>query len=233
MRTLTERLLEKPSLTESTLIQQELALLEELRQKIDTLSVEEWQEGLPRLAQFRLKSSGTLKSGAVKSWQQANAMIAEKLQLEETPTWEDVLQINAILLESEKANVRREAIYLGPHEACPPEQLDSNIEIFKTQILDVQKHSNPVVAAAMIQYWLVSLHPFVDGNGRTAVLLAEWVLGSHGYLPLSFATKLDAVVATLSSERASATPGNAILKLIKNLQLSYRLVLGELLASHD
>jgi Fic family protein len=226
MKTLTERLLEKPTLAESELILHEEALLEELRQKIDTLSAEEWQDGLPRLAQFRLKSSSTLKSGAVESWQQANAWVAEKIQREESPTWEDVLHINAILLNAEKPGVRSEAVYLGPHEACPISQLSENIEIFKSQILNIQSHRDPIEAAAMIQYWLVSIHPFMDGNGRTAVLVADWILGSYGYLPLSFATRLDSLVATLSSERASATAGNAILKLIKNLQLSYRLVLG-------
>ncbi len=42
---------------------------------------------------------------------------------------------------------------------------------------------NPVELAALAHYKLVSIHPFVDGNGRTARLLMNLVLGLHGYPP--------------------------------------------------
>lgn len=43
---------------------------------------------------------------------------------------------------------------------------------------------NPVELAALAHYKLVSIHPFVDGNGRTARLLMNLILGLHGYPPV-------------------------------------------------
>ncbi|HEV2600679.1 MAG TPA: Fic family protein [Candidatus Babeliales bacterium] len=42
---------------------------------------------------------------------------------------------------------------------------------------------HPVVLAAQAHYKLVTIHPFVDGNGRTARLLMNLILMMHGYPP--------------------------------------------------
>ncbi len=43
--------------------------------------------------------------------------------------------------------------------------------------------SHPVELAAEAHYQLVTIHPFVDGNGRTARLLMNLILMQHGYPP--------------------------------------------------
>jgi Fic family protein len=40
---------------------------------------------------------------------------------------------------------------------------------------------NPVIVAAIAQFQLVHMHPFVDGNGRTARLLSTLCLYRTGY----------------------------------------------------
>jgi Fic family protein len=46
------------------------------------------------------------------------------------------------------------------------------------------KRKLPVVElAAWVHYKLVHIHPFIDGNGRTARLLMNLILLSHGYPP--------------------------------------------------
>ena len=47
---------------------------------------------------------------------------------------------------------------------------------------DVSRH--PVVNAIEANYNLVAIHPFQDGNKRTARLLTAWVLGRNEYIPL-------------------------------------------------
>ena len=45
------------------------------------------------------------------------------------------------------------------------------------------KDMHPVQLAAEAHYQLVTIHPFVDGNGRTARLLMNLILLQHGYTP--------------------------------------------------
>lgn len=42
---------------------------------------------------------------------------------------------------------------------------------------------HPVIQATMAHFELVSIHPFIDGNGRTARLLMNLILMKHGYFP--------------------------------------------------
>ena len=42
---------------------------------------------------------------------------------------------------------------------------------------------HPVELAAMVHFELVSIHPFVDGNGRTARLFMNLLLMKNGYVP--------------------------------------------------
>lgn len=51
-----------------------------------------------------------------------------------------------------------------------------------------EKHDlHPVALAGEAHYRLVSIHPFTDGNGRTARLLMNLLLMQQGYPPPSFA----------------------------------------------
>ena len=44
---------------------------------------------------------------------------------------------------------------------------------------------HPIVLSAWLHNTFTKLHPFTDGNGRTARLLQDWVLIKHGYFPVS------------------------------------------------
>lgn len=47
-----------------------------------------------------------------------------------------------------------------------------------------QKYDCPLLAAIEAHYRLVTIHPFVDGNGRTARLLMNMILLRNGYTPI-------------------------------------------------
>jgi Fic family protein len=51
------------------------------------------------------------------------------------------------------------------------------------QWLQSSQNIHPVDLAAEAHYRLVTIHPFVDGNGRTARLLMNFILLCHGYPP--------------------------------------------------
>ena len=56
------------------------------------------------------------------------------------------------------------------------------ITVFHKWLQSKQK-IHPVDLAAEAYYRLVTIHPFVDGNGRTARLLMNFILMCYGYLP--------------------------------------------------
>jgi Fic family protein len=45
----------------------------------------------------------------------------------------------------------------------------------------INKVKSPVIKAILAHYFLVTIHPYIDGNGRTARLLMNYVLLTNGY----------------------------------------------------
>lgn len=98
-----------------------------------------------------------------------------------------LLDIHAIVLHSiDKDNAgkyRRVPVIISGSKHIPPQpyllqpKMD---ELF--QWYEANKDSmHPVVLAAQMHEKLVSVHPFIDGNGRTARLLMNLILMQHGY----------------------------------------------------
>ena len=44
-----------------------------------------------------------------------------------------------------------------------------------------QELIHPVELAALVHLRLVTIHPFIDGNGRTTRLIMNFILHKHGY----------------------------------------------------
>ena len=67
--------------------------------------------------------------------------------------------------------------YLPP----PPGKVPALMKKFITRIPAMREKFHPVVFAAKLHEELVNIHPFVDGNGRTARLLMNLALIQDGY----------------------------------------------------
>ena len=67
------------------------------------------------------------------------------------------------------------AEYIPPEYIDIPELLDELVEYVNTT------DDHPLIIAAVVHYQLVTIHPFEDGNGRTARLMSGYILDYYGY----------------------------------------------------
>ena len=65
--------------------------------------------------------------------------------------------------------------YIPPEYIDVPSLLDELIEYVNTT------DDHPLIIAAIVHYQLVTIHPFEDGNGRTARLMSGYILDYYGY----------------------------------------------------
>jgi Uncharacterized conserved protein len=65
--------------------------------------------------------------------------------------------------------------YIPPEYSDIPPLLDELVEYVNTT------DDHPLIIAAVVHYQLVTIHPFEDGNGRTARLLSGYILDINGY----------------------------------------------------
>lgn len=71
----------------------------------------------------------------------------------------------------------------------PPEQVPKLMKSFLRGLNDNPKKHDPVKLAALTHLDFESIHPFVDGNGRTGRLIANWALMKSGYPPVVIAKR--------------------------------------------
>jgi Fic family protein len=111
----------------------------------------------------------------------------ESLAKAESPLGErDVREMHTIVLrgiEPENAGIyRRINARISGTEHVPPEALHVPERMREFgQWLASEKPEHPIVISAIAHAWFETIHPFVDGNGRTGRLLANVLLMRQGY----------------------------------------------------
>lgn len=65
--------------------------------------------------------------------------------------------------------------YIPPEYCDIPDLLDELVMYVNTT------DDHPLIVAAVVHYQLVTIHPFEDGNGRTARLLSGYIMDLNGY----------------------------------------------------
>ncbi len=77
----------------------------------------------------------------------------------------------------------RSVVVTGTEYRFPaPKELDALMKEFGLWIASERNSFHPVAFAAMLHLKLVSVHPFIDGNGRVARLLTNLALIQDGYM---------------------------------------------------
>ncbi|GIY86144.1 protein adenylyltransferase Fic [Caerostris extrusa] len=80
---------------------------------------------------------------------------------------------------------RRNQVFVGEYVPPPASEVEYLMEEFVDWFQpENMLHIHPVKRAALAHYKLAHIHPFVDGNGRTARLLMNLILMRDGYPPV-------------------------------------------------
>jgi len=121
-------------------------------------------------------------------------LLEEKLKKKETFSKNMILEVQALVekgASKEKIGFRGPmppgvlfAVYdstTGAPEYIPPEY--SDIPSLLDELVDYVNTTDdhPLIVAAIVHYQLVTIHPFEDGNGRTARLMSGYILDLYGY----------------------------------------------------
>lgn len=121
-------------------------------------------------------------------------LLEEKLEKRERFSKKMILEVQAMVekgASKEKIGLRGQmppgvlfAVYdsvSGRPDYIPPEYID--IPGLLDELVDYVNTTDdhPLIIAAVVHYQLVTIHPFEDGNGRTARLMSGYILDFYGY----------------------------------------------------
>lgn len=80
---------------------------------------------------------------------------------------------------------RNSQVYIADHVPPPPSQVAGKMLEFDQWLKSSEaRQLHPIEFAALAHYKLVHIHPFVDGNGRTARLFMNCILMRAGFPPI-------------------------------------------------
>lgn len=101
---------------------------------------------------------------------------------------DDVLKLHELFyLRIDKENAGRyrtvPVIITGSsHKPPPPSKIEEYMSKFLSESLKLKEEKHPIEFASIVHSRLVTMHPFIDGNGRAARLLMNLILMQKGYV---------------------------------------------------
>lgn len=113
--------------------------------------------------------------------------IKELAREKDTITERDILQIHALILQGidrENAGTYRKVqVMISGAKHIPPQPflLQKEMEDLINWYNENKNRLHPIELSAEMHERLVSIHPFIDGNGRTSRLLMNLILLQNGY----------------------------------------------------
>ncbi|MGN0527003.1 MAG: Fic family protein [Acutalibacteraceae bacterium] len=130
----------------------------------------------------------------IRNYFTALGFLDEKVKSKVPFSKELILEVQAVVekgASAEKIGIRGEmppgvlfAVYdseTGNAEYIPPEysEIPGLLDELEDYVNTTDDH--PLIVAAVVHYQLVTIHPFEDGNGRTARLMSGYILNLYGY----------------------------------------------------
>lgn len=119
--------------------------------------------------------------------QEAIAYIRDLAQKNTSVNEREILSIHNLILRGihpEDAGRYRKVqvmLQVSSHTPPQPEMIPKEMEDFFIWVETNKTSLHPIVLAAEIHERLITIHPFIDGNGRTCRLVMNLILLQHGY----------------------------------------------------
>ena len=118
---------------------------------------------------------------------------------------------------------RKGQVFITGTEYVPPaaQEVPACMEAFVTELAQKQGKLHPVELAAYAHRRLVDIHPFQDGNGRTARLLMNLILINQGYCIVSIPPVLrhNYIAALQQAQREKHPSDEAFIRLIAECEI--------------
>ncbi len=117
-------------------------------------------------------------------------LFIENLAIDESLTEWNLKSIHSIILKGidnkNAGKYRNENVVISGAQHIPPKHFD--LDYLMQKLINEYnrdwKNFHPVVRAVLLHGEFVKIHPFIDGNGRTARLLLNFELMRNGYTPI-------------------------------------------------
>jgi Fic family protein/predicted XRE-type DNA-binding protein len=127
-------------------------------------------------------------------------------------------------LDAENAGkYRTHQVFITGTEYLPPEasKVPEMMMEFISELNDKGRKLHPVMLAAFAHKRLVDIHPFTDGNGRTARLLMNLILVNKGYQIVSIPPILrtEYIGALIAAQRSKDPSDAAFLRMIAECEI--------------
>ncbi|MDR0491579.1 MAG: Fic family protein [Oscillospiraceae bacterium] len=127
-------------------------------------------------------------------------------------------------LDTENAGkYRNYQVFIAGTEYLPPtaDEVAPLMKAFITELNEKSQKLHPVILAAFAHRRLVGIHPFTDGNGRTARLLMNLILVNKGYQIVSIPPilRVEYIGALQASQKSKNPSDKAFFKLIAECEI--------------
>ncbi|MXX83665.1 MAG: Fic family protein, partial [Chloroflexi bacterium] len=128
-----------------------------------------------------------------KNLSQANDYMRYLATRQEQPiTMSDIRQVHKLILtdidETNASRYREDEVRISGSDYEPPAahlvpQQMTDLGLYIATVTDAESRlqNYPIVCAAAAHAWLAQIHPFIDGNGRTARIMTQLILTRMGY----------------------------------------------------
>ncbi|MCL2426790.1 MAG: Fic family protein, partial [Oscillospiraceae bacterium] len=142
-------------------------------------------------------------------------------------TEEIILELHNLFFRSMDADnagkYRNHQVLITGTDYVPPsaDELSTLMQAFVIELNEKSETMHPVLLSAFAHRKLVDIHPFVDGNGRTARLLMNLILVNRGFQIVSIPPVLrhEYIMALQKAQRGSAPSDTLFFKLVAQCEI--------------